>query len=150
MAGVNIVHIPYKGSGESAAAVLGGHVQMTFADSSALALVKSGRLRALAVTSAKRTTNAPEIPTMAESGLPGYESYAWLGLLAPAKTPRVVIDRISAENAAVMKMKAVQDALLSRGIEPVTDSSPESFKAYTRLEFEKWGKLIRSAGIKAT
>ena len=150
MAGVDIVHIPFKGSGESANAVLVGDVQMMFADSSALALVNAGRLRALAVTSAKRTPIAPEIPTMAESGLPGYESYAWLGLLAPAKTPRAVIDRIGAENAIVMKLKTVQDALIGRGIEPVTDSTPESFKAYIRGEFDKWGQIIRAAGIKGT
>lgn len=148
MAGIDIVHIPFKGSGESANAVLVGDVQMMFADSSALALASAGRLRALAVTSAKRTPIAPDIPTMAESGLPGYEAYAWLGLLAPAKTPRAIIDRISAENAVVMKIKAVQDALISRGIEPVTDSTPETFKAYMRSEYDKWGAIIRAAGIK--
>ncbi|HZQ59962.1 MAG TPA: tripartite tricarboxylate transporter substrate binding protein [Casimicrobiaceae bacterium] len=149
MAGVNIVHVPFKGSAESANAVLGGEVQMMFADSSALALINSGRLRALAVTSGKRTAIAPTIPTMSEAGLPGYESYAWLGLLAPAKTPRAIVERIATESAVIMKVKSVQDALLARGIEPVTDSNPESFKSYIRAEHDKWGQIIRSAGIKA-
>jgi tripartite-type tricarboxylate transporter receptor subunit TctC len=147
MAGIRMLHVPYKGTGPSLAAALSGEVAVTSANIlSALPHVRSGRLRALGITSLKRATSAPDIPTVAEAGLQGYESVQWLGLLAPAATPREIIARVYKDSITVLRSADVQERLAKDGAEAV-GSSPEQFSAYIRAETVKWAKVLKSAGI---
>jgi len=149
MAGIDMVHVPYKGGGQSMPAQLGGEVALSFATVvSSLPQVTSGRLRGLAVTSAKRTPAAPEFPTVAESGLPGYEAVSWYGVLAPAGTPRDIIVRLNGEIVRALKLPEVRQLLLAQGAEPVSDS-PEQFAALIRADVTKWGEVVRKSGAKA-
>jgi tripartite-type tricarboxylate transporter receptor subunit TctC len=149
MTGMKIVHIPYKGVAPAAVDLISGQVQMMSGDlSSLIPHVKSGRMRALAVTGAKRSHLLPAIPTIAESGVPGYEASGWFGVLAPAATPAPVLERL---NAAIVKGLSASDArerLNAFGGE-AGGSTPEQFAAHIRSEAAKWGKLIKSLGIKA-
>ncbi len=149
MAGVNLTHVPYKGSGPSFADLLGGQVSLTI-DSLAQALpyIKSGRLRALAVTGAKRAPMLPDVPTVAESGVPGYELTNWFGLVTRAGTPREIIHRVNADVVKVLQMPDVRERFLGMALDPVGDT-PEQFGAYIKSETAKWAKVIKSAGIKA-
>jgi tripartite-type tricarboxylate transporter receptor subunit TctC len=149
MTGINIVHVPYTGGAQATTATLSGQVQLYFSSmASAVPLVKDGRLRGLAVTSAKRTAAAPEFPTIAESGVPGYELLIWFAVVAPAATPKPVIARLNAE-----VVKAVNDAdTRRRFLDLATDpagSTPEALAAFTRDEIAKWSRLIKAAGIKS-
>ena len=124
-------------------ALLGGEVALSFATVvSSLPHVKTGKLRALGVTSAKRTPAAPEFPTVAESGLPGYEAVAWYGVLAPASTPREIVVRLNGEIVRALKLPEVQQLLLAQGAEPVSDT-PEQFAAILKADVAKWGDVVR-------
>ena len=148
-AGVDIVHIPYKGTGPLIAALVAGDVQLAFGNMFALVpQVKSGRLRALAVTGRERSSALPEVPTVAESGLPGFEAVGAHGLLAPAGTPRRVIDKLNAECVAILRSPEVRSQLASDGAEPV-GNTPEQYAAQIAAEMQKWSKLILERGIRA-
>lgn len=147
MAGVRMLHVPYKGTGPAVAAVVGG--EMAFGSINiltALPHVRSGRLRALGVTSTKRAESAPDIPTIAEAGLPGYESVQWLGLLAPAGTPGEIIGRLYKESGAVIRAPETRQRLAADGAEAIA-SSPDEFGAYIRSETVKWAKVLKTAGV---
>jgi tripartite-type tricarboxylate transporter receptor subunit TctC len=149
VAGIKMTHIAYKGTGPALIDLIGGRTQVGILTlASTLTQVKAGKLRALAVTSPTRVTVAPELPTIAESGFPGYEARTWYGLLAPAKTPRTVIARIYAEARTVLQIPEVLRKLADDGAEP-GGNSPEEFAVYIREETDRWSKVIRSAGIKA-
>ena len=147
MARVDILHVPYKGSGQAMADLVGGQVGIAFDQiTSSLPQVQAGKLRALAVTSAKRFPSVPNLPSVAEAGVPGYESVSWNGLAAPANTPREIVSRIQSEVAAALKAADMKDRFFKDGIEPVA-STPEQFAAHIRSERAKWEKVIASAGI---
>ena len=149
MTGISMVHIPYKGGAPSVTALLSSEVQLCFATiSTALPHVKSGRLRALAVSTARRATAAPEVPTIAESGVPGYDYASWIGLLAPAKTPPAIVARWHTESARVMQMPEMKTLLQHEGSEPV-GNSPQEFGKIIKAEVERWKVVSKAAGIKA-
>jgi len=146
-AGLDVIHVPYKGGGPALAEVLAGQVQALF--SLALAAtpqIKAGRVRGLAITSAQRSPVSPELPTIAESGLPGYEVIGWFGWLAPAATPKPIVNRPHGEIVRVLKLPDVRERLLSQSTEPV-GNTPAEFAAFMKSEHAKWGKLIRAANI---
>lgn len=149
MAEIDMLHVPYKGGGQAMPAQLGGEVALSFSTVvSSLPHVKSGRLRGLAVTSAKRTPAAPEFPTVAESGLPGYEAVSWYGVLAPAGTPRDILMRLNMEIVRALKLPEVRQLMLAQGAEPVSES-PEQFAALIKSDIAKWGDVVRKSGAKA-
>ena len=149
MANVQIVHVAYKGGGPALADLVGGQVQLKFATmTSTRDLIKAGRLRALATTGATRSPSAPELPTVAESGVPGYAINAWYGVLAPAGTPRPIITRLAGELAQMLRIAEVRDALLAQGNDPV-GSSPEEFGRHLRDEIDKWAKVVQASGLQA-
>ncbi len=149
MAGINLIHVPYKGGGQAMPALLGGEVALSFATVvSSLPHVKTGKLRGLAVTSARRTPAAPEFPTVAESGLRGYEAVAWYGVLAPAGTAREIVTRLDNEIVRIVKLPEVQQLLLAQGAEPVSDT-PEQFATIIKADITKWGEVVRKSGAKA-
>jgi tripartite-type tricarboxylate transporter receptor subunit TctC len=146
MAGIKLAHVPYKGSAPALTDVIGGQVPLMFDTMlSAMPFVKSGKLRALAVTSAQRSPAAPELPTVAESGLPGYEVVAWNGLLAPAGTPKAVIDRLSEELAKAMAVAQVREKFSVQGFTASWDT-PEQFGGFLRSEVAKWTKTVKASG----
>ena len=148
MTGTKMVPVPYKGGAPGNIAVVSGEVQLYFATiSTALPHIRAGKLRAIAVTTRKRTTAAPEYPTIAESGLPGYEHASWVGMLAPAGTPPAIISRLNGEIARIVHLPEVKEFLLSDGLEPEGDSAKE-FTASIRNEVAKWFKVVKAAGIK--
>ncbi len=147
-AGINLVHIPYKGTPQAVIDLLSGQVQAMFANTlSVLPQVKAGRLRALAISSAKRSAAAPELPTVAESGLPGYESGTWFALLAPAGTPRDIVNRLNAELGRIVATANMKAKLLDQGADPVT-MTPEQIRAFVKNELAKWTKVVKTVGIK--
>lgn len=148
MAGIKLTHIPYKGGGPAITELLAGHVPVFFAViSTAVPHVQAGKARGIAVTGSKRAKAVPDIPTVAEAGVAGYAATNWYGLLAPAKTPRPVVDRLNKEMVAVLKAPEVVEGLRSRGIDSAP-SSPAEFAAYIRAENTKWSKVIKQSGIK--
>jgi tripartite-type tricarboxylate transporter receptor subunit TctC len=148
MTGVNMVHIPYKGGSPAVADLLSGQVALSFATVlETLSHVKSGRVRALAVTSAARSTAYPELPTVAEAGVPGYESISWLGLFAPAGTPGDIVNRISSDVQRVIRLPEVKERLLAQGAEPI-GTSPEQFALALRSDIAKYARIIRESGYK--
>jgi tripartite-type tricarboxylate transporter receptor subunit TctC len=148
MTGTQMVNVPYKGGAPGMVALLGGQIQLYFATiSTALPHIRAGKLRALAVTSARRSVAAPEFPTIAEAGVPGYQHASWIGTLAPAKTPRPVIARLNAEAIRAVHLPEVKAALLKEGLEAV-GNSPEEFGAIIRDEVAKWARVVKAAGIK--
>jgi tripartite-type tricarboxylate transporter receptor subunit TctC len=147
MTGTKMLHVPYKGSGAGVIDVIAGHVPvMTPSILTGLPHAKAGRLRALGVTSAQRAGGAPEIPTIAEAGVPGYEAVQWFGILAPAATPRAVIDRVHREAVKVLQSADIRERLKADGADPVA-SSPEEFAAFLRSETAKWAKVVKAVGI---
>jgi len=149
MAGVKMIHIPYKGNAPALADLVGGHVDAVFNGlTSAVSLVKSGKLRALAVTSLSRAEVLPGIPTLDESGLKGFEAVAWSGIIAPARTPREVIDRIYADSKKIIQMPEFRERLKDEGSDPV-GNTPEEYAAFIRAEIAKWAKVIKFADVKA-
>jgi tripartite-type tricarboxylate transporter receptor subunit TctC len=148
LAKVDLLHVPYKGMGPATNELLGGQLSLIFNGlPSGMPHMKSGRMRALGVTSAKRSPAVPELPTLAEAGVPGFESTTWQGLAVPAATPRDVIHRLHAELVKVVQSDDLRSRLIAMGTDPV-GSSPEQFAAYIRLETAKWGKLIRNIGLR--
>ncbi|HET7158581.1 MAG TPA: tripartite tricarboxylate transporter substrate binding protein, partial [Burkholderiales bacterium] len=148
MTGTDMVQVPFKGGAPGMVGLLSGQVQLYFATiSTALPHVKSGKLRALAVTSAKRSVVAPELPTIAEAGVPGYEHASWVGLLAPSKTPAPVITKLHETSVKVVNMPEVKSLLLKEGLETVGDT-PQEFSALIKREVSKWRQVVKAAGIK--
>ena len=148
MAKVNIVHVPYKGGGPALIDLVAGHVEIFIAViSTAIPQVKAGKARALAVTGGKRVAALPDVPTVAETGIKGYEATNWYGYVAPAGTPRPIIERLHKETVAILNLPDVREALLNLGIE-AAPSSPAEFAAFIRTESTKWGKVIKQSGIK--
>jgi tripartite-type tricarboxylate transporter receptor subunit TctC len=149
MARVELTHVPYKGGGPAMLDLVGGRINMIFASpSSAIPHVKAGRIRALAVTTRKRSVIVPDIPTIAESGVPGYEVNNWYAMVAPATTPKAVIARLNKELVAILNNAEVKQILLPQGLEP-SPSTPIALGQYMKSEFDKWGKLIVDAGMSA-
>ncbi len=149
MAGVDILRISYKGNGQALNALIGGEVQVMFPTAGSVAPhVKSGRLKALAVTGNQTSALAPDLPTVASSGLPGYEALSILGLFAPAKTPATIINRLNSEVVAVLNRAAVKEKLFSAGVESV-GSTPEQLAATMKSEVARMGKVIKQAHIRA-
>lgn len=145
---IDVIHVPYKGGGPALADVMGGQVQALFSIAlAATPQVKAGRLRALAISSANRSPVAPDLPTIAELGLPGFEVVGWFGWLAPAKTPPGIVDRLHTEIVKVLAMPEVKQRLLSQSTEPV-GNSPAQFAAFIKSEHAKWGKVIRDANVR--
>jgi tripartite-type tricarboxylate transporter receptor subunit TctC len=148
MSGTRMLHVPYRGGGESILALVSGHVAVTVASMlGTMPQVRSGRVRALGVTSSKRIASAPDIPTIAEAGVPGYESLQWYGLLAPAGTPKEILARLHKESVAALRSPDVVARLASDGAEVVAGSS-EEFGAFLRAETQKWANVVKAAGIK--
>ncbi len=148
MAQIDMVHVPYKGAGPAITDVIGGQVQTMFASAlNALPLVKSGKLRALAVTSAQRSALVPELPTVAESGMPGFEATGWYGLAAPARTPKPIVRKLNADANSALRSPELVDLLKAQGLEPV-GGTPEAATELIRKDVERWTRLIRDAGIK--
>ena len=146
---VDWTHIPYKGGGPLSTDGIAGHVPVTLATYALWAPhIASGRLRALAVTSPKRMPQLPDVPTVAEQGLPDFEAQAWWGMLGPAGIPADIVARMNAELAKVLKLPAVQERLTQMGVQ-VTASSPEDFGKFVRNEVDRWGKVVRENNIKA-
>ncbi|AUT48054.1 tripartite tricarboxylate transporter substrate binding protein [Achromobacter sp. AONIH1] len=147
-AGVRLTHVPYRGSAPGLNDTVAGHVPMMFDNMpSALQLVKAGKLRALAITSATRSPQLPDVPTMAEAGLPGYEISGWFGVLVPAATPKPIVERLNQELLAVLAMPDVREQIAAMGGIVVADG-PAGFGRYIASETDKWGALVRSAQIK--
>ena len=148
MAGVKLQAVPYKGSGPVSADVLGGQVPLGVVDvPSAIANVRAGKLRALAVTSKRRISAAPDVPTFEEAGVPGYEAIGWFGTVAPAGTPSDVIQKLNAEIRAALAVPEIRERALQAGAEPFTNT-PQEFAAMIREETRKWAQVIRAADIK--
>jgi tripartite-type tricarboxylate transporter receptor subunit TctC len=148
MSGTNIVHVPYKSGNAGLSDVIGGHVPLTMANMLAgLPHVRNGRLRAYGVTSAKRALGAPDIPTIAEAGLPGYESLQWFGILAPAATPREIVARLHRDFTRVTQEKEIQARFLADGAEAHWSETPEQFGQFMRDETAKWAKVVAEAKI---
>ena len=148
MAGVDITHVPYKGSSPALIDLIGGQVQIMFDNlPSALPQIKAGKLRAIAVTSLKRAPVLPDVPTISESGLPGFEASSWFGVLAPAGTPAPIVARINAEVNKWLQSAEAREKLLSQGAE-AAGGSPEQFANHIRAESEKWAKVVKASGAK--
>jgi tripartite-type tricarboxylate transporter receptor subunit TctC len=149
MAGINLVHIPYKGSPQAVTDLLGGQVALMFSPASTvLPHVKSGRLRALAVTTSARMPSLPELPTVAESGLPGFETVTWFGFLVPATTPREIVSKLNAEIVKVLAQPEARQQFATQGID-IIGGTPEQFAAYIRDDIVKWTRVIRESGARA-
>jgi tripartite-type tricarboxylate transporter receptor subunit TctC len=147
MAGVKTLHVPYKGAVPALSDLLGGQLSMIFSSMPpALPLVKAGKLRALGVTSTTRSPAAPESPTLAESGLPGYVVSNWYGILAPRGTPKEIVSKLNAEIVRILNMPDVKESLAVQGAEPFT-STPEQFADYIKEETEKWAKIVKYSGV---
>jgi len=148
MTGVDMMHVPYKGSAPALTDLMGGQVQLMFDNlPSSLAQIKAGKLRAIAVTSAQRSPALPNIPTIAESGLPGFEASSWFGLLAPAGTPPAIVARVNADVNEWLQTAEAKEKLLAQGAIPA-GGTPEQFAAHIRVETEKWDKVVKASGAK--
>ncbi len=149
MAGVKMTHVPYKGGGPAMVDLIAGQVQLVFATAaSAVPHIKSGKIKGVAVTTIKRSALMPSIPTIAESGLPGFDANNWYGLLAPAGTPRPIIMRLNTEVKKVLAMPEVKEFLFNQGLDPAP-GTPEQFGAYIKSEIAKWAKVVKDSGARA-
>ena len=147
--GVKMTHVPYKGGGPAMIDLLGGNIQLIFATAaSAVVHIKSGKIRALAVTTLKRSPLVPDLPTVAETGLKGFEANNWYGVLVPAKTSRAIVDRLNKDISTALLIPNTKEVLFKQGLD-VAPESPEAFGAYIKSEFAKWGKVVKAAGLKA-
>jgi tripartite-type tricarboxylate transporter receptor subunit TctC len=148
MAKIQLVNVPYKGSGPAAVDTMGGQLPLAMVDvASAITQVKAGRLKALAVTTAKRISAAPDVPTFAEAGLPGYEATGWFGVVMPAGTPPNIVGRMNAELVAALKRQEIRERVIAAGAEP-SPSTPEEFGALIRSEIIKWAEVVKASGAK--
>ena len=148
MTGTRMTHVPYKGSGPATADLIGGHIQLSFSSAvPAMPQIQSGRLRALATTGSKRLAVLPDLPTVAEAGVAGYESSTWTAMAAPARTPQAIVERLNREVAAVLQMPDIQERSAAMG-SIITGGTPEWFQEYLKSELVKYGKLVKQAGIK--
>jgi tripartite-type tricarboxylate transporter receptor subunit TctC len=148
LAHLDVMNVPYKSAPAAQVDLMGGRLTYTFdAIATQLPQVRAGTVRALAVTSAKRLAALPDIPTVAESGLPGYEYWSWMGICAPAGTPKEIISRLNAEIAKILRTQEARDWFAEQGGEPIIET-PEEFAAFIKTEYSRWGKIIREAGIK--
>ena len=148
LTGVTMTHVPYKGSAGVLADVMAGQIALTMDNIPVyLPQVRAGRIRALAVSSAKRAAGAPDIPTMMEAGVPGFEAVSWFGLVAPAATPKAIVEKLSLETARILKLPDVNKRILELGAEPV-GSTPPQFAAFIQSEIVKWRKVIKDAGVR--
>jgi tripartite-type tricarboxylate transporter receptor subunit TctC len=146
MAGIELSHVPYKSSSQAQQDLLAGMVKVGFPGTPiVIPHMKSGRLKALAVTTAQRSPHLPDVPTIAEAGVPGYEALVWVGLLAPAGTPPDIVVKLNSEITKLLRAPDVGQLLASSGLDP-TPTTPEEFGAYLKTEFEKWGKVVRNSG----
>lgn len=147
MTGTDMVHVPYKGNAGVMTDLVGGQIQVTLDNLTPyMAQVKSGKIRLLAVSTAKRSQTVPDVPTIAEAGVPGYETGAWFGLVAPAKTPKEIVEKISAETARILKLPDVKQKLMEQSAEPV-GNTPRQFDAFIKSEIAKWAKVIKDAKV---
>jgi tripartite-type tricarboxylate transporter receptor subunit TctC len=147
LAGLDLTYVPYRSNPQAITDLLGGQINIVFADiSTTMPQVRAGKVSGLAVSTAKRSALAPELPTMAEAGVPGYDLAAWFAAFAPAKTPRPVVDALHKAIMAALTDKAIQDRLLAAGIEPET-STPDELKAFVVTELAKWAEIVKKAGI---
>jgi tripartite-type tricarboxylate transporter receptor subunit TctC len=149
MAGVDIVHVPYKVATAAVIDLIAGRIQVAFASNSSLPHIRAGRLVALAVTSARRSSALPELPTIAESGVPGYEASGWYGVLAPARTPRAIIVRLHDDIARILREPEVRAQLAANTIEVAVSATPNDFNAFLVRESAKWSMLVKESGAKA-
>ena len=148
LSGTDLKHVPHRGSGDARTSVLGGHVQMMFDAITTMAPnAEAGQVRALGTTGKARSAITPNMPTVAEAGVPGYEATIWLGLVAPAGTPKPIVDKLNAEINKVLEKPDVKDAWAKQGAVPMV-MSPSAFDAYMRTDIDKWAKVIKDAGIK--
>jgi tripartite-type tricarboxylate transporter receptor subunit TctC len=149
MSGIDMTHIPYKGRASAIPDVMGGRVTMMFDTMpSSLPLVREGKLRGLAVTSLKRSPSAPDIPTIAESGLPGFDADSWFAVFAPSGTPKPIADKLNSEIVKIIKSPEARKRLFELGMDPV-GSTPEELATYQRAEIAKWTKVVKDSGAKA-
>ena len=146
-AGIEMTHIPYKGAAQAIVDVIGGQIPAMFGVSTVMPQVQAGKLRALATTGTRRFTLLPQVPTIAESGFPGFEATAWYGLLAPARTPQTVITRLHGEAVRALKVPEVKERLEAAGFE-IVGSTPDAFAAYIKSEISKWREVAAAAGTK--
>jgi tripartite-type tricarboxylate transporter receptor subunit TctC len=147
LAKIDIVHVPFKGSGQSVISQLAGEIAANFPSvPTAIPYIKAGRLRGLGVTTAKRTQALPNVPSIAEAGVAGYEATQWFGVLAPAGTPRAIVDRLHQELVKMLRAPEMRDRLIADGTDPV-GNTPEEFAAYIKSETDKWTRVIKAAGI---
>jgi tripartite-type tricarboxylate transporter receptor subunit TctC len=148
MAGVKLVHVPYKGGGPAMTDLVGGQVQLIFATTaSAIPQIKAGRIKGIAVTTARRSALMPDLPTLSEAGLSGFDANNWYGLVVPAKTPRAIIDLLNTEVSKVLHMPDVKAALFTQGLD-AAPGTPEQFGAYMKAERVKWARVIKESGAK--
>jgi tripartite-type tricarboxylate transporter receptor subunit TctC len=148
MAKIQMVHVPYKGMAPGMTDLLGGQVQLAFPTISAgITHARAGRLRALGVTTAKRSPAAPDVPTIAEAALPGFEASNWYGMVAPARTPPAIIRKVHDDIARALATPDVRERMLNQGMDPTTNA-PEEFSAYIRSEIAKWAKVVKASGAK--
>jgi len=149
LANIDVVHVPYKGSSGARTDVLAGHVQLMFDAVTAMApQVRTGKVRALATTGRTRSSILPEVPTLAEAGVPGYEAVIWLGVMAPAKTPPAVLHKLNGEIARIAALPEVRQEWSAQGASAMS-MSVEEFDRYLRADIDKWAQIVRKAGIKA-
>ncbi|MCW5604420.1 MAG: tripartite tricarboxylate transporter substrate binding protein [Burkholderiales bacterium] len=147
--GMDVVHVPYKSTTQAISELIGGQTAMTFAATlSALPHHRSGRLRVLAISTAKRSAVVPDLPTIAESGLKGFDVGQWYGMLAPSGTPRDIVARLNKDLTNIIRMPDINEGLVKRGVDPIT-STPEEFAAYVRAEVVKWAKVVKASGARA-
>lgn len=149
MTGMQLTHVPYKGSGQATTDLLGGQIPVAIPGTAGMVgHIKAGKLRALAVTGAKRSPQLPDVPTVMESGVPGYEAYVWMGLLAPKGTPAPIIDKIHHDLLQALATNEVKNYMATAGIE-IIGSTPAEFGAFFRAERDQWGRIVRETGAKA-
>ena len=149
MAGTKLVHVPYKGGGPAMGDLVGGQIHLIFATTaSAIPQIRAGRVKGIAVTTAKRSALMPELPTISEAGLPGFDANNWYGIVVPAGTPRAIIDQLNAATRKALAMPEVKATLFNQGLDPAP-GTPEQFGAYIKAERIKWAKVIRESGAKA-
>lgn len=149
VAGINILHVPYKGGGAVVLDLIAGRVQLTFGSATSLPHIRAGRLRALAVTTLKRSPALADIPSMHESGYPGFEAAAWYGLMLPARTPQAIVNKLHKDFSAVLMQAEIRDQLLGDTIDPAPSATPKAFAEFLAMETAKWGALVRETGAKA-